>query len=232
MSREGDGVDWFDIQEQLPGRGAGDPLYDQWIEKAVQHARTSMTAPGKRLNERKQWKHIIQVVEQVFGVDLNPELIASVMKMHSGELNLFVQAYLEYRSWSAGSLTSPPKNDPEHVRPRLLKYRSYSLGRSARVYSSWTEPEHDPFDFMGRLGYLLLYCHGVAIDNPLVELADEEQEWGPSEPSVPPRWSLAQRLRFQSYLAFIYASKPLIEKGILVLLEPRGAYAGISANSE
>ena len=227
-----DDIDWFDIQLRLPSLRSGHPDYERWLRKAAELAQQAMWAPTRRIQRRKDWQNIIQVVEEAFGADLDPDLIAGIFRMHSGQLDLFVDAYLEYRAHSQGSLVSSPKQDSAHIRPHAFRYLSYSPDRSARVYHSWTRPSVDPFAFLDRLRFLLLYCHGVAIDNPLIGLADESQEWQPGEPPQMPHWTEADRLRLASYLTFIFATAPLIRQGILVLLEAAGSYAQVSPTSE
>jgi len=70
---------------------------------------------------------------------------------------------------------------------------------------------------MEALHRLLLYCHSVALLNPLVYITDFIR-LGPSDQRV--------RTRLANYLSWISYARPLIESGTLLLLEDREASVG------
>jgi hypothetical protein len=189
---------------------------------------TSMTGPLLV----QAWRTIIDVIESVFESRLGPELIDQVSRMDRRRLNLFVDAYLEYRMSCPAALTVPPKAHELDIRPRVLRHFGQIREMSSRVYGGWMDPSGDPFRFMDRLTYPLLYCHSIAIDNPLVELADERLEWTPDTPASPLLWTEIDRRQLTSYLSFVNDAKPLIRDNILVLLEPSGPYAHASIDSQ
>jgi hypothetical protein len=158
---------------------------------------------------------IVDVVESELGEELGPDLIAKMDSLPHAVLFSLHEAYEEFAAQTGNEINA----DRVGLRPYVPAARL-----SSRLRRGILDGTGRSFDDLGAvdasveaLHKLLLYCHSVALLNPLVYITDYIR-LGINESYV--------RSRLANYLSWINYVRPLIDSGALLLLEDRQASIG------
>jgi hypothetical protein len=158
---------------------------------------------------------IVDVIESSFDAELGPDLISQIDSLPHASLFRFHEAYDDFAT-RVGTRIGP---DNTGLRPYIPAARLHARLRRGILDGTGTS-----FDDLGvvdasmeALHRLLLYCHSIALLNPLVYITDLIR-LGSSKDYV--------RNRLANYLSWINYARPLIDSGTLLLLENREASIG------
>ncbi|MEX5718462.1 hypothetical protein [Geodermatophilus maliterrae] len=162
-------------------------------------------------------ENIINVIEETFQDELGPDLISNSFRLSRRELYRLYEAHEAYIDREPELEPSPGTLRP-YVPTALLppgKYRAHLLeGTGAAFLRSIEEID----DSVSALHRLLLYCHSIALLNPLVYITDQIRL---AEDALEEDHPL--RLQVANYLSWISFIRPLLNSGAVVLLENRSA---------
>jgi hypothetical protein len=159
----------------------------------------------------------IELIEAELGQPLSPELAEAVTEDDS------LDEKLERLSGAArGFVTSKPRlprREPGMLRPyvpsRNVRDRAhyYKLAVGEYLFDpQWADIE----GAVDALKHFLLYCDGLAIDDPLAPITGAFDE-------SPRRWwsdRSRARARLANYIRFLVTIEELVEEGIVVFVEP------------
>src|SRR5262249_7571307 len=118
-------------------------------------------------NRLPSWS-LLALVREVFEDDPGPDLIDAVYRLHPRHLDRFLALYAERRETQSTYLHLPPNRGGE-LRPYLgARFSRGWTGRDVilQSFNDWSE-RGSAFQFIDRLKQHLLYCHSIALRNPL-----------------------------------------------------------------
>lgn len=150
---------------------------------------------------------VLNVFEEVFGDQLGPDFIASIHKQPFERILRFIERYNEF----IHSFRLPPKG-ADHLRPYLtgpsLWYASqvHRLPLTAQNFTIFSGPA-TAAEQEDAIKQHLLYCHSVAMDDPLPRILYIVEGTSGNDPQAIDG--------FANYCTFLNMVKPLVESGVL-----------------
>jgi hypothetical protein len=157
---------------------------------------------------------ILDVIRDTFQEDLTPDLIATI-----ADSNLVPYTKLRELSRHLASFSGTaraPEIPSDHLRPYIPVNHMRQHGGAAptgiplRFYGYDLDNRTSAEAAVNSILHHLLYCHSVAIDDTLGFTLDFFSDWA---------WLEERRPQLITYLEFIHMIKPLIESGVVVLIE-------------
>lgn len=235
----------FHIQSMVPSSGKGQDEISGLKPSAIWHELDddgpSPFTPAIALMDALGWDaaldqlnapsktpltSMIDVCHSAFEQELTPELL---VKLSEGSLDAvsdpllrFLRYYGQYRGYGGGRLSVPGKPADElrpYIGPRISEARNRLYGRES--FLSWSTPQ-DAFTYIDHLSVQLLYCHSLALRNPLSVIAPQLP--GAERGYLGPTISESLRARLCSYLNFLHAIRELLGDGVIVLVEEPSWY--------
>jgi hypothetical protein len=163
--------------------------------------------------DRHMEKTVFDVLESQFETAFGPDLIAAVESASYGQLR-----ELQERTKAFGQAAEVPPKGDGHLRP-YIPLETDDFQRAAHgVYlrpDDFADPRNSELA-LDALKHHLLYCHSLAIDNPLRWMLDAfVVEPAPYMEDYLER----QRAKVLNYLRFLIRIEPLVRAQVVVLVE-------------
>jgi hypothetical protein len=160
----------------------------------------------------QQDRTALDVLADGFGDPVGPDLIANLGELRSERV---VSAARAYATWAETSENAVPTRPPSELRPFVTFHAmrvaaaKFRLGIDPSFYT-WG-PGASPDLVEDGIKQLLLYCHGLVLDDPLTYVMDYFVQGETTDPARRARYRqmLASGLILLSYL------RPLIERHII-----------------
>jgi hypothetical protein len=161
---------------------------------------------------------VLDLIRNHFGDDVGPDLITTLAGRLPPEFRRFED---EYRVWTRES-PRVPSRPPSHLRPFITG--SYDRNRRVPLYDLvFRGDESTIFHAVDAIKHQLLYCHSVALENPLQHLLFGEQGLPSIALANIRGGNLGFRVNggalFRRYLILLSHLRPLIDSGALILVE-------------
>lgn len=160
----------------------------------------------RNLSERRS---VLDLIRSSFGEDLCPDLIAAIPSVPASTLEAFSRSVRE-----AEYMTLIPEKGQTELRPFLtfqaLEEVARTKGLRLTTDGAFREDRFRQGPMADFVKLHLLYCHGVALFDPLPYIADYFVAGDPGFSG--PRYKL------QNYLAWLHELKPLVAAGIITFV--------------
>lgn len=160
--------------------------------------------------------NILELASGFFGTSEHEDLYAAFRDASRGRLEEFLDLYRKFAS--AGRLRAPLEIG--QLRPYLPTFRHgmyapWELGAFQLDSLSFADGD-GLWQAVDQIKHRLLYCHSVAIEDPLGSLLAVAASSGPSEFTIA-EW----RTRLLNFVQFLIHLEPLIAANILCFMSPR-----------
>src|SRR5262245_52381566 len=161
---------------------------------------------------------VLDLIRKHFGEDVGPDLIAALGVKLPPEFRKFL---VEYREWVHGNPRVPPRAEA-HLRPFVTG--SYDRSRRVPLYDLVFQGDETRISSaIDAIKHQLLYCHSVAIEDPLQHLIFGEENLPPVALASMRGGNLGFRINsgplFRRYLILMSHLRPFIDSGAVVLVE-------------
>lgn len=161
---------------------------------------------------------VLDLIQKHFGDEVGPDLITALAGRLPPEFGAFQE---EYRSWTR-QIPRVPGRPQSHLRPFITG--TYYLSTPVPLYDLvFRGDESKIFSAIDAIKHQLLYCHSVALENPLQHLLRGDENLPVHALASMRGGLLGFRVNggplFRRYLTLLSYLRPLIESGALILVE-------------